>query len=768
MVALFGSLRFRIILIVVLAMLPALGLVLYRGLEQRRLAGLETRQEAIQLARQASRNQKALITETRHLLSMLAERQAVHAGQPKECSAFMAQLLSEFNHYLNFGVIDPEGNLWCSALPYSGTVSASDRSYFQRVLATGDFAMGDFQTGRVSGKTSVNLACPVRDREGRLTGVLFASLDLGWLNRLAGEAELPRGSTLTLVGGDHVILSRYPEHERWIGKSAPGIAKIAQILTTGNGVGEAVGVDGVRRLYAVMPATDTPQPAIIYAGIPTREIYAGANRVLLRNLIALVVVALLALTIALISGHFFITRKMNVLVDVARQLTRGNLGARTRFGREKGEIARVAGAFDAMAEGLQAREQERDQMEMKLRRSEARFRTLVEQLPAVTYTAALDEASTTLYVSPQIEEFLGFTPEAYLADPDIWRKRLHPEDRDRVMAEVLRCHADNVPLRCEYRMITRNNREVWFYDRAEVVHDEAGRPLFLEGLMLDVTENKKAAEALRRAHDELEKRVEERTAELALKNKALSAEITERQRAEEALQKALENLKFFAYSVMHDLKSPATAIYGLTRLLQKQYGSAMDERSIRCCEQILKASEHVAALVEQINAFLTAKEAPLRIEQVNVNEMLKTIHAEFSARLKVRHVEWHAPEEPVAINADRMALLRVFRNVVDNALKYGGKPLSWIRIDYESPGAFHIFSIRDNGVGVKGADSDKIFEMFQRNESSRGTEGSGLGLAIVREIVDRHGGRIWMETAAAGACFRFSVPRTPGVPGARG
>ncbi|MFO7600410.1 MAG: PAS domain-containing protein [Candidatus Desulfacyla sp.] len=756
----YATLRFRIILIVVISVLPALGLVLYGGLEQRRLAGLEARQEALQLARQASLNQKNLITETRHLLSMIAERQAVRNGQWEECSAFMASLLSEFSHYLNFGVIDLEGNLRCSALPYSGTVSAMDRTYFQRVLQTGDFAVGDFQTGRVSGRASVNLACPVQDEQGRTAGVVFASLELGWLNRLASEVQLPRGSTLTLVGGDNVILARHPEPERWVGKSAPEIVDILLILTTGNGVGEAVGVDGVHKLYAVIQATDAPQPAIIYAGIPTHEIYAGANQILARNLIALVVAALLALAIALVFSHLFITRKMNVLVDLARQLTEGNLGARTPFSGENGEIGRLARAFDAMAEGLQGREQERDEMEMELRRSEAKFRTLVEQLPAVAYTAALDETSTTLYVSPQIEKFLGVTPEAYQADPDIWRKSVHPEDQDRVMAEVLRCQADKAPLRCEYRMIARDDRVVWFYDRAELVHDETGRPLFLQGLMLDVTESKKAAEALRRAHDELEKRVAERTAELADRNLALSAEIAERERAQEALQKALEKLKFFAYSVMHDLKSPATAIHGLTRRLQNQYGNAMDERSTRCCEQILKASEHVTALVEQINAYLTAKETPLLIEPVRVNEVLKAVYAEFSPRLNLRHIEWRAPEETVAIRADRMALVRVFRNVVDNALKYGGEPLTWIGIDYESSEAFHIFSIRDNGLGVKEADEGKLFEVFHRGETSRGIEGSGLGLAIVREILERHGGRIWIEAAAGGACFRFSLPKT--------
>ena len=134
---------------------------------------------------------------------------------------------------------------------------------------------------------------------------------------------------------------------------------------------------------------------------------------------------------------------------------------------------------------------ERKQVEAKLYEAETRYRTLVEQIPAITYIAALDEASTTLYNSPQIETILGFSPAEYQANPDMWRERLHPDDRERVLAEVARSHVMGEPLVSDYRMLARDGHVVWFHDEAVLVRNVDGRPLFLQGVMLDITERKR-------------------------------------------------------------------------------------------------------------------------------------------------------------------------------------------------------------------------------------------------------------------------------------
>jgi len=139
---------------------------------------------------------------------------------------------------------------------------------------------------------------------------------------------------------------------------------------------------------------------------------------------------------------------------------------------------------------------ERKRVEQRLQRTEAQYRALLEQIPAITYTAALDDASSTQYISPQIEPILGYSPEEYKADPDIWSKRLHPDDRDRVLAELKASLASNRPFKSEYRMIARSGRTVWFRDEAVVVQDSTGERLFRQGVMVDVTERRQAEKAL--------------------------------------------------------------------------------------------------------------------------------------------------------------------------------------------------------------------------------------------------------------------------------
>jgi PAS domain S-box-containing protein len=283
--------------------------------------------------------------------------------------------------------------------------------------------------------------------------------------------------------------------------------------------------------------------------------------------------------------------------------------------------------------------------------------------------------------------------------------------------------------------------------------DMEGKVAGLVGVMLDMTERKKSERELSKYRDHLEEVVGERTAELAESNERLKLEIEERIQAEEAL-------KMFAYSVAHDLKSPTIGIHGLTRRLHKLYCNALDDTGRRYCDQILRASEHVAALVDKVNVFMVTKEAAPAFENTSIDEVLRAIKNDFSVQLNVRGIEWVQPEGEVTIEADRLSLVRVFSNLVDNALKYGGERLSKISIGHEETEDFHIFSVADDGKGLKGANLDRIFRMFQRENTSRGVEGAGLGLTIVKEIIEKHGGKVWAEPGPVkGVAFYLSISK---------
>ncbi|HUG33580.1 MAG TPA: GAF domain-containing protein, partial [Anaerolineales bacterium] len=141
---------------------------------------------------------------------------------------------------------------------------------------------------------------------------------------------------------------------------------------------------------------------------------------------------------------------------------------------------------------------ERKFAEEALRETEAKYRAVVEHSPAITYTAATDESKTLLFISPQVESLLGYTQEEYLAEPDLWSKTLHPDDRERVLEEVRRLYESGRPFISEYRHIARDGRWVWFHDEAVVFEDQTSGRRFIQGIKVDITQRMQA-EALQEA-----------------------------------------------------------------------------------------------------------------------------------------------------------------------------------------------------------------------------------------------------------------------------
>jgi len=225
-----------------------------------------------------------------------------------------------------------------------------------------------------------------------------------------------------------------------------------------------------------------------------------------------------------------------------------------------------------------------------------------------------------------------------------------------------------------------------------------------------------------------------------------------------AVQK--ESIQFFAYTASHDLKSPATAIHGLARMLLRLGGETMDEKAKAVCTQICKASSIIEELAGELNAYIKAKESSLELGEVDLAEVIHAVHANVREELERRRLAWYTPEAAGTVWADRLALTRALQNLVDNALKYGGKNLSLVEICHELTPTHHVFRVRDDGVGLDPAQSDKVFSLFGRGETSAGTSGTGLGLAIVREIAQRHGGQAWLESRPGQGCnFYFSLSR---------
>lgn len=368
-----ASLRVRLLILVLLAFVPAFGLLVYSALDQRRQSALEVQETALRLARLAASDQGRLIVETRQVLISLARLPQVHGRDASGCNALFASLRSEYPLYANLGAIDQDGRLFCSAIPVEGAVNLADRAYFRRALETGEFTIGDYQVGRVTKRATINVAQPAVDEDKRVQAVVFAALDLDWLNRFVSDARLPAGSTLTVVDGKGTILVRYPDSERWVGKALPEDSIVKTLLQDGAaGVAEATELDGVKRLIGFSQLAGTPATGAVHLtiGVPSATAFAAVNRRLVRNLVVLGVLAVLALVASRFAADAFVIRRVDQLVAATRRLAGGDLSARVEARPGGGELGELARAFDEMAAALERDrdERERNQREMERQR----------------------------------------------------------------------------------------------------------------------------------------------------------------------------------------------------------------------------------------------------------------------------------------------------------------------------------------------------------------------------------------------------------------
>lgn len=238
-------------------------------------------------------------------------------------------------------------------------------------------------------------------------------------------------------------------------------------------------------------------------------------------------------------------------------------------------------------------------------------------------------------------------------------------------------------------------------------------------------------------------------------------DITERVRGREELQNSAEKLKLFAYSVAHDLRNPALAIQGLCQRLEKKYLAGDQPRARQICRQLGNSADQIVALTERIQQYIAAKEAPLSFEPLDLRTLCGSIKEEFNDRFEKQQVQWQVAAADRQIVADRLSMLRVMRNLVDNALKYGGARLGRIAVHVRDETNHHVICVTDDGKGLGQEANDTLFKFFTRNEKDPSIEGLGLGLAIVREISEQHGGSVWVEkdSSGCGSTFCFSIAK---------
>ncbi len=309
--------------------------------------------------------------QTKQLLLGMAEASPVRMGGRRGCKRLVDELLGAYPRYANLGVISTNGEVLATAVPPASSLNLADRQFFKRALATGDFSVGEFQVERGIGKPTINFGLPAWDRYGQVQAVVFAALDLDWFSRFGSQlpARLPRGGTWTEMDRNGLVLIHYPDPKPLAGKPLPNKTLLKQVLAgRSEGVIEAFDEHGVPTLYAyaAMQSQFSPGTIVTLLGIRKKVLFAGADRLLRRDLTWLGLAACLALVLGWFGSSLLILRPVKALVKSSARLAAGDLSARTGLPHSRDELGRLTLSFDLMAQALEQRELDHQHASQKL------------------------------------------------------------------------------------------------------------------------------------------------------------------------------------------------------------------------------------------------------------------------------------------------------------------------------------------------------------------------------------------------------------------
>ena len=353
-----ATLRARLVILILLAFIPAFSLSAYNSFHQLRSQETAVREGALRLVRMMKVNQRQMMDDAKEFLGAISSIPSWSRENTGGCTILMNRLVNNFPGYTSFALIRPNGNIFCSAEPAKLHGNIAHLRFFKEVIEKRTFGVGPHTIDPTSRKPVVLVGRPLFDANDQIDMVLFSVLDLSHqFDELPSAVHLPPDSVIIVFDRAGLILACYPDPYGWAGSYHPRLPLLKHTQThSEEGVAEAPSMDGIDRLFAYTNIHRTPDQAVFMAvGMSIDSAYGMARNAFHTEMLSLAVVSLLALGIAWFGSDKLIIRKMRQVIRTADRIRTGDLTARSDLQDSRDEVDRLAHAVDSMADAIQER-----------------------------------------------------------------------------------------------------------------------------------------------------------------------------------------------------------------------------------------------------------------------------------------------------------------------------------------------------------------------------------------------------------------------------
>ncbi|MDK9717687.1 MAG: ATP-binding protein [Trichlorobacter sp.] len=724
------SIRAQLVLITLIIALPAIVIIIYLGVHQRKTAVDDAYQLTRLVAERISSEQKNTAAAAEQLLVTLAQMPEIRQ-QNRGRVQHLLRTLNELNpQYSNILVTDLTGKTWAAVFMPPPPSMLDDRRYFKNAISSGRLSSGEYVVSKsMTNKPVFHFAYPYRDTAGKIAGVIVVAFRLDTYSTVLKNSPLPEGTNFLLLDHAGVILHRALEPEKIIGKKYPVASFNEMVSGSDEHSHKGTGSFGDERFisYRKIRLQGEVVPYMyVRVGVPVKSTLAAADQTILKSIAFFGAFLFGAVFLAYLVGKRSIVDRIMLLQNASQRLARGDMQVSIASAVSGGELGGLAESFDTMARQLAEREQ-------VIRESEARLRSITDS--AQDAIIMMDSCGVITFWNPAAETILGYPAEEALG------KNLHE------LLAPLRYQGAQKAAFAEFVQTGRGHAVGKTIELSAMHKDGHELPVSLSlsavfqdgawhavGILRDITGLKQYQEELLEARH--------------------SAEAANRAKSE------------FLANMSHEIRTPMNGVIGMTQLLRftqptKEQEEYLDNLELSC--------KNLLELINDILDLSKIESGRLELESAafSLRRCIHEVLANQASRIEQKGLQLVVDldeQVPELVLGDSLRFKQILLNLLGNAIKFtetGSIAVTGMVISRMDQGCVFRLQVSDTGIGMTAEALERIFNSFEQADSSttRIYGGSGLGLSICRRLAELMGGRIWAESISGkGSTFFVELP----------